>query len=162
MEWTLDARDTVIAEVDQTLSMTFRRATTTLVLAMLVLGCGSPMLPGQPVALLTGDYQGMAASGACFTYWVEGPLTVDPEYGTAITDGDLATVPVPVMWRPGYTGRRVGSVVEVRDPAGNVVATTGRRYRIDGGYVDSDVLLHAEVIPPDPRAFFACGSVIPK
>ena len=34
------------------------------------------------------------------------------------------------MWPIGMTGRRVGSEIEVLDSAGEVVATTGRRYFI--------------------------------
>ena len=44
-----------------------------------------------------------------------------PEYGTAVGVA-------PLMWPKGYTGRRVGSEVEVRSPSGMVVLITGRKY----------------------------------
>lgn len=60
-------------------------------------------------------------------------LLIDPQYGTALAEyGGSKT---PVMWRPGFTGRRVGSEVVVLDPTGNVVATTGQSYRIAGNYL---------------------------
>ena len=93
-----------------------------------VVGCGT-----DPVPLLTGA---PLAGGACFTNWAEGQLVADGNYGTAIVDYDVGGTATPVAWRPGFTARRVASEVEVLDPAGHVVATTGRRYRIDGGYVD--------------------------
>ena len=67
-----------------------------------------------------------------------GSLVVDPRGGTAIIveGGDFAKVgdTMPVQWWPKYTGRRVGNEVEVLDPDGNVVATTGRRYRIEAAF----------------------------
>jgi hypothetical protein len=72
----------------------------------------------------------------CFVDYAEGPLVVDPTYGTAIIDTDVrATTPIPVAWSSGFTARRLGPEVVVLDPHGNVVAVTGRNYRIAGGYV---------------------------
>jgi hypothetical protein len=100
------------------------------------------------VDLLTDN--GNAPTAGCYTNSAQGPLLVDPRYGTAIIDSDVrATAPVPVMWRVGFTGRRAGSELEVLDPHGNVVATTGRAYRIAGGYTGED-----------PRVFWACDFVI--
>ena len=136
-----------------------RRVATTLGLALCVLGCA--WLPrGEPVHLLTGDVRGMAERGECFLNNVVGRLVVDANYGTAIeidrqpAQVDLA--PVPVMWRPGFTGRRAGSEVEVLDREGNVVATTGRTYRIAGGRADKFVK------PTYEYPWFACDTVIPK
>jgi hypothetical protein len=113
-----------------------------------VLGCGSTVLPGDRVELLTDN--GNPPTPGCYTNSAEGQLMVDPRYGTTIVDSDVgATAPVPVMWRLGFTGRRAGSEVEVLDPAGNLVATTGRRYRIAGGYTGEN-----------PRLFWACDFVI--
>lgn len=122
-----------------------RLAVTALALALCMIGCA-------PVALLTGVPPGFPFdSAACYTNSAHGRLVADPRYGTAIIDTDMnptnATA-VPVMWRPGFTARRVGSEVEVEDPAGNVVAITGRTYRIDGGYVGED-----------PLVFWACDRV---
>jgi hypothetical protein len=126
-----------------------KRVAAALALALLVLGCGpsaAEVQQGVPVQLLTGDYQGMASGGGCFTYWATGPLSVDATSGTAIMDADAgATTTEPVMWRPGFTARRVGSEVVVLDPNGNVVAVTGRKYKIEGGHVSA--------------GFFACGFV---
>jgi hypothetical protein len=123
-----------------------RLAVAMLALALGVLGCA-------PAALLTGVPPGFPTDGepACFTNSAHGRLVADPTYGTAVvdTDGNPAnTVAVPVMWRPGFSARRAGGEIEVMDPAGNVVATTGRVYRIDGGYVGED-----------PLVFWACDRV---
>lgn len=64
----------------------------------------------------TGCYAGGEQGGA-------GVLVVDPKYGTRFNG-------MPVLWPTGFTGVRVGSEVEVRDPARNAVATTGGPYYI--------------------------------
>jgi hypothetical protein len=100
------------------------RITTTLVLALFLLGCG--LLSG-PVQLVTIEGPVGALRG-CFANPRSGELIVDRTHGTAfkVDEGGIE----PVMWPPGYTGRWVGSEVEVSDAAGNVIATTGRRYSI--------------------------------
>ncbi len=95
-----------------------------------------------PVPLLTAPDDGMVG---CYTSGADGVLTVDPTYGTAIVEHEA---PVPVMWPRGYTGRRSISGVEVVDQSGHVVARTGTRVRIGGGYTGDA-----------PRAFLACGFV---
>lgn len=118
-----------------------RRVVTTFALAFLLLGCDAAAVLGSPVQLLTGDTpmtQERNGVRGCFTFAVVGELVVDPEHGTAVEvesqPAEQAPRPVPVMWRPGFTARQVGHAVAVLDPAGAVVATTGRRYFIAGGY----------------------------
>ena len=123
---------------DQHVSLARRGVWMKLVLAgvaVLAVGCGL-MPSSQSVQLLTGSPPPIG-SGGCFTNSASGQLVVDPKYGTAIINDDVqATFPVTVAWRPGFTARHFGSEVEVLDPQGNVVAVTGRSYRIAGGYVD--------------------------
>jgi hypothetical protein len=106
-----------------------RRASATLALALCLLGCGSVVLPGEPVQLLTGampfDEDECSGNGDAVSQ-----LLVDPEYGTTLAG--YPDTRAPVMWPPGFTGRRVGSEVVVVDPNGNAVATTGHSYRISG------------------------------
>lgn len=109
-----------------------------LVLALSLAACGASA-GGDTVKLLTGD----PTPGACFTNYAQGLLIVDAHAGTAIIDGDVGGTTAAVMWRMGFTGRRAGSDVQVLDPTGKVVATTGRSYTIPGGYYRD--------------AFFACG-----
>ena len=73
----------------------------------------------------------MPRSG-CYTNYRTGLLVADPEYGTAINDGHGTT---PVAWRPGYTAQQAGHEVDVVDPDGHVVATTGHNYQLWGGHV---------------------------
>ena len=140
-----------------------KRVFVTLVLAMVAVGCA---LLRDRVPLLAGDYDGMASSGACFASMsVRGPLVVDPTYGTAVMDGVViegatSAHVVPVAWRPGFTARRSGPEVEVLDPQGNVVAVTGRRYVIPGGYVTPGSGFPAQPAPP-AQVFWACDSVTP-
>ena len=148
-----------------------RRIASKLALALCLLGCG-PNAPSEArVALLTGDgpFREEWRYEACYTSGAGGLLTVDPQYGTAISDthlgGPNAPGPVsPVMWWPGYSAWRVGSEVEVRDPAGNVVATTGHEYRLEGGYWSEDITPTAsnQWAFSGPRVFFACGAVTPQ
>ena len=120
------------------------RLITTLAMALCLLGCGSVVPPWDRVELLTDN--GNPPAPGCYTAAAGGPLIVDRTYGTAIDVG--STTPVPVMWPLGFTGRRSGSEVEVLDPDGKVVATTGRTYNLRGGFALDD-----------PRVFWACGGV---
>lgn len=128
-----------------------------LVLTLALVGCGSA---GTPVALTTAP-PSMIGAG-CYTDSALGELVPDPKYGTAIEDTTTMNggVPVlaPVVWRPGYTASRVNEQVVVRDANGNVVATTGRAYRIEGGYVGG-----GQDWPQMPdRVFLACGYITPQ
>jgi hypothetical protein len=126
-----------------------RRIATTLALALCLLGCGSEVLPWDRVDLLTNT--GNPPSPYCYTAAFGGPLIVDRTYGTAITDPEGSIGPVPVMWPVGFTGRRVGSEVEVLDLDGMVVATTGRTYEIRGGFEGRE-----------PRVWLYCGGVFER
>jgi hypothetical protein len=96
-----------------------------------------------PVPLLTAPDDGMVG---CYTSGTSGVLTTDATYGTAIIENEAA---IPVMWPHGFTGRNSGYQVEVVDTSGHVVARTGTRVQIGGGYTGEN-----------PRAFLACGSVV--
>ena len=102
-----------------------------LVLVLTVAGCG----PGWAVTLLTAD----GSAVGCFTSGITGDLVVDDSYGTAIVEvirmnnGSQRSAR-PVMWPRGYTGQLSGSRVEVLDKSGHVVAQTGTRVHMLGGY----------------------------
>jgi hypothetical protein len=93
--------------------------------------------PGGSVPLLTGE--GYGGQGGCYLNFFVDELVVDPVNGTAVVeeyttkDGPQSRV-VPIMWPSGYTARRSGFDVEVLAVNGEVVARTGGRYRIQGGY----------------------------
>ena len=121
--------------------------------AALLAGCG----PSVPVKLLIAD------ENRCFVSKAVGLLVADPQYGTAIVDeygqgGHPPERSVPIAWPSGFTGRQAGSEVEVVSPDGRVVATTGRRYSIPGGYAN------IYVNPGDRHPFWAalsgCGEVV--
>lgn len=100
-------------------------------LALLVAACGAAAQTprGEQVPLLTGTL-------GCYAGGEGGPtdeLTLDPQYGTSFSGS-------PVMWPAGYTGWRIGAVVEVRDAAGNLKATTGRAYHISHAFLFSEML----------------------
>ena len=131
------------------------RLAITLVMVFVAVGCG------RPIRLLTGVPPGSSSTSGesgCFTNHAAGPLIADPTYGAAIIDTEgnrHSTVATPVMWRPGFTGRLIGSDVLILDPGGRVVATTGHSYRIAGGYVGG------ALVPDLPiRVFWACDFVI--
>jgi hypothetical protein len=125
-----------------------------LLVVLLAAGCGA-LSAGEPFALVHSEGPADADKGMCSLGWtVRGRLVIDPNGGTAIVvDGadytglKVATVgdTSPVWWWPKFTGRRVGNEVEVLDPGGKVVATTGQRYSI---------LL---AFPPAGPPFVACG-----
>jgi hypothetical protein len=123
-----------------------KRLALTLVLAIAATACAGPA-----VTLLTGRGSlGPLADGmvGCYTDFALGPLVVDAAYGTAIVEHGH---PTPVMWPPGSTARQSGSEVEVLDKKGSVVARTGNRYQIEGGYGGQN-----------PSSFVACGYVLAK
>jgi hypothetical protein len=118
------------------------RVTAALALALCLAGCYSVAPPGEstaplgePAQLLTdnADKYPVNADGTlhfgCGLLPTIKDLIVDARYGTTYKDG------TPAMWLPGYTGRRVGSEVEVLDRDQNVVATTGKRYQLYFVYV---------------------------
>ena len=123
------------------------RLLVTLSIALAVAGCAGP-----PVTLLTGPNPFADDNGTtgCYTNFAVGKLVVDATYGTAITDESIGGTG-PVLWPTGYTGRRSGSEVEVVDREGHVVARTGNRYQIEGAFTGDN-----------PRAWLACGYVLPK
>jgi hypothetical protein len=101
-----------------------RWATLAVVLTAAVAGCGA----GEPVALLTGGQPG------CYVANTTGMLIVDAQAGTAIVSEDMGQTTAAVRWPPGFTGRTSGDQVEVLDATGRVVARTGQRYELLGGY----------------------------
>ena len=99
-----------------------------LALALTISVAGWPV--GLPVKLLTGTRE----PGECLAANTTGLLIVDPKAGTAIVQEDMAEQTAPVSWPAGFTGRKSWSQVEVLDTAGHVVARTGQRYELLGGY----------------------------
>jgi hypothetical protein len=140
-----------------------KRLVATVALALVVLGCSPSVQLGEPVEVLTGFPTLLGNGPGCYTNSASGQLIADPQYGTAVIDEIMLRVtgtipsPVPVMWRPGYSAHRLGSEVAVTDTSGNVVATTGHRYLIAGGYVGGDIST-----PRQPTGvFWACDTVTP-
>ena len=83
-----------------------------------------------PLPLLTASDDPVG----CYTAGTTGMLIVDLFAGTAIVQEDMGETTVPVRWPEGYTARRSWGQVEVLDTAGRVVARTGQRYYLPGGY----------------------------
>jgi hypothetical protein len=85
-------------------------------------------------------------------------MVPDPQFGTAITDFASGRS-IPVMWRPGFSGRRKGSDVVVFDASGSVVAETSHGYRIQGTYWPP---LSADDGATSSTVWYACGSIEPS
>ena len=104
---------------------------------------------GAPVKLLTGAPNGNHQPGAgevgCYLMGTTGELLPDASAGTAIT-WDLDHRTHPISWPPGFTGRSSGDQVEVLNEAGSVVARTGARISLMGGF--------------EGATFIACGQDI--
>lgn len=112
--------------------------------AVLLAGC-----TGRPVTLLTGAPNGNHAPGAgevgCYLMGATGELLPDVSAGTAFTwDQDHRNH--PISWPPGFTGRSSGDQVEVLNETGSVVAHTGTRISLLGGF--------------EGATFIACGTDI--
>ena len=98
-----------------------------------LLGCSalqsgvSAVPTAVPIHLLTG-VDGCWAGGESSS-GITGVLLPDPTSGTSINGK-------PIMWPVGFTGRRLpDGEVEVVDPDGRVLATTGRTYHLSIGVV---------------------------
>ena len=87
-------------------------------LALSLLGCGFQ----QQAPLITVD---VLVPDSCWLLFRVVDVVADPAVGTV----DKATGEA-LQWPSGFTGWHVGSEVEVRDTTGNIVLTTGARYRI--------------------------------
>ena len=132
-----------------------RRAAIVVALALSSVGCEDlAPRPVEPFELAHSSEPADGRSGGCsLGWWTAGRLVIGTQGGTSIVveAGDFATpgAELKVLWWPKYTGRRVGNEVEVLDPDGNVVAATGRRYRIDAGFPFSPefVVCRSEVTP---------------
>ena len=127
------------------------------VLALLIVaGCGASSLSlGAPVKILTSSQSGGSQpmggkNGPCYTNWADGTLLADAEFGTAFTWTRSPGSHAIVVWPVGFTARQAGSEVAVVAPTGEVVATTGRSYRLPGGAITGGSGL------PDGPVWFAC------
>ena len=130
------------------------RITATVALALCLQGCA--VFAGEPVAIVTDT--GYTSDGlACWLAVNDDTnlLVADPTSGTALKydNGEV----VPAKWPPGYTGRRAGAEVEIYDARGSLVATTGRRYRIDWVSLPVDFDGSQPAVGEFPRPF---GQVI--
>jgi hypothetical protein len=125
-----------------------RRLIAVLAIVLGLVGCGTVMPASpEPFELAHSHEPADGRSGPCsLGWWTGGRLVVDEQRGgtsIVVEGGDFSTPgdALPIAWWPKFTGRRVGGEVEILDPDQNVVATTGRRYRIlaafpfDAGFV---------------------------
>ena len=131
-----------------------KRLVTTIAVVLCLVGCGP-----SAGSLLTFD----SRDGLCFLASVSGRLVVDVGHVTAISPeaddhGGMLDGPRIVAWPSGYTARANGSEVDVLDAQGRVVATTGHRYILPGGFVGPD----DRGFPRLPaRVWWACGDPEP-
>ncbi|MEP6639252.1 MAG: hypothetical protein ABJC39_07865 [Chloroflexota bacterium] len=112
-----------------------------IVLAIAWVGCG-PWF-GASVALRTSVGPGGVANGngsytvGCYTSGTQGDLVADPN-GVAIV-GKSGTRTM-VVWPAGFTGRQFGGEIAILDRSGNVVARTGTKVYLEGGYENGGFL----------------------
>lgn len=101
-----------------------RRVAIVVGLAQLLLGC-SVVTPqparGEQVPLMTST----RPEPMCVGSYMVMDIVADPIVGTVAKQGGW-----PLKWPHGYTGWRFGSEVQVLDPTGEVVLTTGQRYEL--------------------------------
>jgi hypothetical protein len=122
-------------------------ALTVALAAYLVLS--GPLAPRVP--LRTTADQGPGAQTGCYLANTTGLLIADEAAGTRIVSEDMAKSTVPVTWPVGFTARRsLFGQVDVLDRNGHVVATTGNRYELLGGYATDGAWLACSdgVYPP--------------
>lgn len=123
-------------------------------MALCLAGC-----VGGPVKLLTGGLHQGCSIGGSAPMTIDGVLVADSEAGTAIrVDPDMAGdwgpeiagSTLPVMWPPGFTGRRLPfGEVEILTPEGETAITTGRHVRLGTQFMGG--------IDRRAGAYMACG-----
>ncbi len=92
---------------------------------------------------------GSPTNSGCYAANTTGLLIPDATAGTAIIQEDMGKVTVAVAWPPGYTGRRtLFDQVDVLDQTGHVVARTGNRVELLGGYDDGGWLTCDDAVYP--------------
>ena len=84
---------------------------------------------GSPVQLWTG-------SSSCYLSNARGELVADDSVGVAIIEKSAGNPDrtTKIRWPGEFTARRSGSEVDVLDRRGIVVARTGTRMELQGGY----------------------------
>jgi hypothetical protein len=105
-----------------------RRGFAIAMLAFALVGCDRPVVVRVPVDLAIRTDN---VTPACHLNWIDGTLVPHAEAGVAIVENGGRTL--PVLWPEGFTAQRVGDVVEVFNQDGELLAQTGRRYRLAGG-----------------------------
>ena len=96
---------------------------TALTLSLSLIGCGASTPRGEQVQLPTEKAAKGFGNGSVLMHEVI-DVVADPQTGTPV----IANGNGPMRWPEGFTAWRVGSEVEVLDPAGNRVLITGGRY----------------------------------
>ena len=94
-------------------------------------GCATGAAPSSPVPIYVQLLTAPAgAANSCPASLVIGEFSGNADTGTAIlVDGKL----MGVRWPPGYVGRWKEHEIEVLDPTGRIIATTGTRIQLGGG-----------------------------
>ena len=107
------------------------------IVPLVLAGCS---LGGTPTGLRTQVEAGQA--GCWDTTNASGELFVNATGGTSIrgTYGSFAGTAgtIEVVWPHHYSARPVGNQLEVLDPSGRVVATTGQEVSLPGGTTMDD------------------------
>jgi hypothetical protein len=107
---------------------------------------------GSSVALLIGGPDGNTnpTQVGCYLSAITGPLIPDPSAGTAIVDEESGHT-YPVSWPPGFTGRQNNNQVEVLNTSGSVVASTGTRVHLLGGWYNHNWVACGDYITTLPE-----------
>jgi len=118
-----------------------RRATVALVLGLAVAGCGD-----ERVDIATAD------SDICMLNWVVGELVASPAGVAIVAEEQNGKRELSITWAPGMTATRTRlGGIDIHAPDGRVVASTGQRIKLMGGYGDENAWTTCSdgVYPPE-------------
>jgi hypothetical protein len=87
---------------------------------------------------------------ACNQALLEGELVIHSHWGVAVRGHDY-----PIFWPKGYVGRARGDLVEILNPAGDVVARTGDVISAGGGGNTIDGVEGFKMCPNGPTVMQA-------
>ena len=102
-------------------------------------GCGPSQTttPEPLIAVSTQPPQPDGSPQACMAALLQGVLVADPRWVVGVREPDGVVVR-QVIWPFGFAVRREGDRLALLDGAGRVVARTGDKVKIGGGFADAD------------------------
>ena len=120
------------------------------ILLAVAFGLVSPPASSQDPNVIPLPTSELAPGMSCNAALLEGELVIHPDWGVAVRGHNS-----PIFWPLGYVGRARGDLVEILNPAGDVVARTGDVISAGGGGNTIDGVEGFKMCPNGPTVMQA-------